>query len=451
MKSAWVLVACLGCSAEQLPPLGHVMVFLDTDAPLRRSEGPPPAIDEPQPLFDGVSVDVFASGATEPCCSEDFELTEEQVRAGASFVVRLEGEGGAPRVRARMYRILLGVEAPPAPETVVEVVAELPAQPEEGATEVTLFLPTDAVGVPNGTLEAPSPVIPGRPAPSRVGTWPGAARRGCAEPPGPGEVCVPGGAFWMGHPLAPTLDPTSFTRPPPRLVVLSPFYLDAHEATVADLRATGEAPNYQWSGSRAGTSIFDWCTFTRQATAGFDNDNLPVNCNSWYRAQDYCLARGADLPSEAQLEYASGGLASRLYLWGLDEASCSDAVWGRCGGILAGYPADCLPAMDIGGPAPVGTQGARDRLELPTGVITDLAGNLHEWTLDAYQPLDGPCWVDRFVLTDPLCAEESSLRTVRGGSWGLAEAHLRATFRFAENLPTATVGFRCARHAEPAP
>ena len=88
-----------------------------------------------------------------------------------------------------------------------------------------------------------------------------------------------------------------------------------------------------------------------------------------------------------------------------------------------------------------------------TGVITDLAGNLSEWALDAHQPLDGPCWVGENVLTDPVCAEDSPQRTARGGNWGLAEVFLRATFRFGQprDVPSADTGFRCARYAQPAP
>jgi formylglycine-generating enzyme required for sulfatase activity len=447
-------VGALGCEAEILPPLGHLVVFVDTDAPLPRADGTTPPLDEPQALFDRVRIDVFPGGATEPCdsCTEEFELSDERVREGASFVVRFEDASEPARVRARMYRFLVGVESPPAPETIVEVVAELPMQPEEGATEATLFLPTDTIGFPSGTLEAPIPVEEGRA--SRVGSWPPAARRGCLEPPRPGEVCVPGGAFWMGHPLSPSIDPTSVVRPPPRLVVVSPFYLDAHETTVAELRDAGMAPEFVWSGSREGTDILDWCTFSAGAAAQFESDSLPVNCIGWERARAYCVARGGDLPSEAQLEYASGALASRLYLWGLDPASCQDAVWGRAGvGFLYEYASGCRHvAADIGGPAAVGVESGRDQLTLPTGVVTDLAGNVSEWALDSYQPLEGACWVrpGTNVLVDPLCADSTTQKAVRGGSWGLDEIFLRATFRFRMDVPAADTGFRCARSAEPA-
>src|SRR5262245_28426907 len=136
--AALLLLACVAACQSERPALGHVVVFLDTDAPLPRASAPPPPIDQPQPLFDRIGLEVFPPGASQPCtnCLQEFDLSEEQVRAGISFVVRVDSATSIARVRARMYRFLAGVDLPPAPEAIVEVVAELPTQPEEGATEV---------------------------------------------------------------------------------------------------------------------------------------------------------------------------------------------------------------------------------------------------------------------------------------------------------------------------
>src|SRR6185436_82728 len=98
----------------------------------------------------------------------------------------------------------------------------------EGSIDVTVFLPTDAVGRPIGTLDDPIPADLRAPGISAVGTWPGARRVPCQGMANPGEVCVPGGAFWMGNPLLSVGDATR-----QRLVVLSPFFIDSAEVTVA--------------------------------------------------------------------------------------------------------------------------------------------------------------------------------------------------------------------------
>src|SRR6185369_9616170 len=65
-----------------------------------------------------------------------------------------------------------------------------------------------------------------------------------------------------------------------------------------------------------------------------DDEGLPLDCTSWAKARAFCQSRGMDLPTEAQLQYAAGGLASHLYVWGDDEPSCDDAVFNRSALVL---------------------------------------------------------------------------------------------------------------------
>src|SRR6202044_847618 len=133
-----------------------------------------------------------------------------------------------------------------------------------------------------------------------------AVRTSCVGTPPDGQVCIPGGAFWMGGGL---LQGGGETDAIERIVVLSPFFLSAHEVTVSELRA-GKLDMTQiasWSGSLSGDESSDWCTIT---TSPGPHESLPANCITWQGARDYCLAMGGDLPTEAQLEYVMSGLVS---------------------------------------------------------------------------------------------------------------------------------------------
>lgn len=455
------------CDAESvvLPAEGHVLVHVDTDAPVPPPPGSLAAPGTPAPLFDRLSVEVYAPGSAEPCdgCVRELQLDEAVLRAGGSFAVEPAGARSGVRVRLRMYRAAGHLEGEPAPEATVETTVRLPDVPREGAVDVRVFLPTDAVGVPAGSIEAPLPAEAGAWSASRAGTWPGAQRIDCPAPPAPGEVCIPGGAFWMGNPLAQEDPKLAATRQ--RLVVLSPFYLDAREVTAGEYRAAklpvGEV--VYWSGDTAGDEVEDFCTLSLPTVES--RDALPIACITWAGARAYCQARGADLPTEAELEYVLGGLASNPYLWGVDPPRCADAIWSRAETSITGftnfYCSADVPPGDIGGalvlPPDAADQAAapprlRDRLVLPTGTVFDLEGNVTEWARDTWNRQDEPCWTHEGpnVFVDPLCETpgvDGDLRPIRGGGWGSNASTLRAAHRTANKAIEAalTGGMRCAR------
>ncbi|HRG99410.1 MAG TPA: SUMF1/EgtB/PvdO family nonheme iron enzyme [Polyangiaceae bacterium] len=459
---AFALLAA-ACAPAPLPPTGHVLLFFDTDAPVPEAVGeaaPAPAgvaALDVQPLFDRLEVEVFEPGATSPCegCRREFVLdrrTLAELRASIQVPARPGVAGYRARARLFLAAHLVDGGGPPSSST-VEVVAALPIAPAEGAAEATLLLATDDVGAPRGTLGAPTPLIDGRPAGSRVGTWLGAAKRDCASPPRAGEVCVPGGAFWMGRPGERAALPEN-DADLARLVVVSPHFLDADEATVGDVRAfeKGEVGFIAWSQATTGASTRDYCSFT--ATPGA-RDTLPANCMLWTAARHFCLSRGKDLPTEAQFEHAASALAARRFPWGDDPPACDDAVWGRGGaGYLAPILAPCRARALTLGPDCVGDACAgsrrRDSLTLRGGVIRDLAGNVSEWALDRFNRQDEACWSAAGPRRDPLCTLPGGggvQLAVRGGSWLASGGALAASARAAQDLDTFQpfTGFRCAR------
>jgi formylglycine-generating enzyme required for sulfatase activity len=172
-------------------------------------------------------------------------------------------------------------------------------------------------------------------------------------------------------------------------------------------------------------------------TAG-SQENLPINCVSWYEAYAFCIWDGGFLPSDAEWEYAAaGGSQQRDYPWGITNpgtacpgTGCQYAIYGCY------YPdgsGDCAGVANI---APVGkaTLGAGLWGQL------DLAGDVFEWNLDWYAAYVDPC-------TDCANLTTSSIRTFRGGEFAGNASYLLAPYRDF-NSPACrdlSVGFRCAR------
>ncbi len=443
---------CSSCGEpEPLPPAGQTLLYLTTDAPLPPPPGTSLDPNQPLPLFDRVRIDVFEPGSPVPCngCSRELELDRDRVARGASIGVAQRPGAAGYSARVRLFRAAAVAQGEPIPSGTVDVTVALPAVREEGIEKVTVVLPTGAVGKPRGSLAVPEQPDPGEPPANMVGTWPGATRAACTRAPDATEVCVPGGAYWMGSAVHNYVTDSYGGSDELRLVVLSPFLLSKSEVTVAQMREwTGDAQISGlggWTGGDTGSSVADFCTFH---TSGA-HDGYPVNCVTWNLAQQFCAARGGTLPTEAQHEFVASGLRSSAYVWGDDEPSCSDAVHSRGGvGVLKELDAPCRKPSEFGGALPIGS-GARDRLKgLAGGEVVDLAGNLAEWALDRWANQSDACWTEG-VVQDPLCpplADANAWRSVRGGSFSQEPAAMRAaTKQVRPGNADVNIGFRCAR------
>jgi sulfatase modifying factor 1 len=142
------------------------------------------------------------------------------------------------------------------------------------------------------------------------------------------------------------------------------------------------------------------CNTTYQTWTG-GNDNLPINCVSWYEAFAFCIWDGGRLATEAEWEYAAGhGSENRTYPWGnTPEPTNSYAVF-NCQ--WDGSAAGSCAFSDI---ASVGSaQGGNGYWGQ-----SDLAGNMREWVFDYYGTYPASC---------SNCAINSgSYRLTRGGSF----------------------------------
>jgi sulfatase modifying factor 1 len=439
-------VVAAGGQASTPPPEGQILLYVDTDAPLPDAPpGTPPA------LFDRLRVTLLPPGQSTPCdgCTQDFELTAPLVAGfGASVgMVPPVGQAGW-RADVQMFPSEFATASgDPDPETTVDVTVALPALTPTGVQVLTVTLGTADVGQP--VSAAAARVTEGEPTASLVGTWGPAQRVGCTNAPRPGEVCVPGGASWVGTTQTANPPLPNTARLPPRIVVLSPFFLDAVEVTVAAFRQGGGLGAMPPTGSGT-TSIYDWCTFS--ASPG-PADPVPVNCMIWADARAYCLARGADLETEAQWEYVAGALQGSRFVWGSDLPDCDAGVWGQSGyGVFTGDVHACASAQPGSAPAALdASPRALDALRLDGGTIYDLAGNLIEWTVDTWEPPDGGCWGTPRVYQDPVCGpqDDASIHAARGAAWLSNGNELAAVTRYQGTVPDETKGLRCARPDQP--
>lgn len=428
-------LALFGCTERTSPPEGQVLLYLDTDAPLPSAPGSPPRAVPG--LFDRLRIDILPEGAEAPCegCTRIFTIDHQTVVDGEASVGIVPLPGDRPRVRVRLYRSGGTASAEPRATSTVEQVIRLPAVEPTGVAEATVFLPATDVGQPRGTIDRPLDPTLGRDAGGRAGTWPGAPAP-CPEMV-QGRVCVPGGAFWMGDPRLDlsSVDDTGGERE--RLVVLSTFTVDAAEATVADLRASGVA-RLEGGISADPSEIIADCTYTGEPG---DREALPVNCVTWFTADRHCEARGGMLPTEAQLEFLLSARGRSRFVWGNSAPTCADAVH---------RAEDECAYLWPQGPSPAGS-AALDRLALPGGVAVDLAANLAEWARDRWQRDDEPCWAPSLVF-DPICETPSSLdgdaRAIRGSAWQEdTDLNLQAAARrrLANEMfaVSSTLGLRC--------
>jgi formylglycine-generating enzyme required for sulfatase activity len=428
----FVLAGCDGA----LPPRGEVVLYVTTDAPLPAPADDPSYVIKAPALFDRLRIEVFPPGATTPCagCTRELAIDSRIVADGkASVGLVPKPETTGHRVRVRLFRSL-GRE--PRAASTIETVATLPVVHEEGIVEATVILRVDDVARPRGTLDAPVETDPG-PAPKNLpGTWAGAIRNPCVGDAMQGEICVPSGAFWMGNPNVDYVGPEA-DGALERLVILSPFWLDEHEVTVADMRAF--KPVALDDPHRPGPS-WEACTYTTMPDA---NEALPVNCLTWQLAQEVCAKAKKRLPTEAEHEYAQGALESRPHPWGEDPPLCPDAVAQRDGTTCPGT----LP--EIAG------WGKRDRVAIDVTIggpqLVDLAGNVAEWVADGFQFQDEPCW-GIGVFTNPLCKKSARLadaHSFRGGAFDEDASFLHTSLR--RNVVgklgvSHAIGFRCARN-----
>jgi formylglycine-generating enzyme required for sulfatase activity len=246
-------------------------------------------------------------------------------------------------------------------------------------------------------------------------------------------VQLPGGTFRMGSDEAslraqfPTagrgLMSMLLAETPAHEQTIPPFRIDRYEVTNRQFQSFIRA-RPQWSRQRIGGDYLKPWMGDRfpEGTADF-----PVAFVTWEAAVAFAAWTGKRLPTEAEWEFAArGGRDDCLYPWGREAPSPERANYR---GSATGH------AVNVGSYPPN-----------PYGIF-DLAGNVWEFCLDAWQPRyrPGPQFqTGQDIRRMQHAAAER--RVIRGGSYDGTAVNLRVAARDSHpvNHAVAFVGFRCA-------
>jgi formylglycine-generating enzyme required for sulfatase activity len=372
-------------------------------------------VDDPAPtsgptlVIDGTDV----TPATEPLPTVTIDrLVQVRLQYGQAGAVRVVLRGACDGTMADVANGKTCVET----ENALVDLVDAPIDPD-------IAVPTTSLA---GTF---APSVPCTATPRPPGTAPD------GTPLHDEEVCVPGGAFVFGSRDGFGLGTNS--SEPERVAIVPSLRVDRYEVTVARWRAAlaaGFVPPADPlvnDGPIQGAELASGaCTYTSTpATVAVPREQYPLNCIRWSSARAFCQFTGGDLPTEVQWEWvasASGRPSKTRYPWGgneLAQPSCTQATWGRGS---QSYDETCI--KEGFGPTPI-TQTTGD-VSVGLGIV-GLAGNIGEFTLDAFASLKAVCWRSA-PLASPSCsfADPTVPRTLRGGLW----------FALADNLWTSWRG-----------
>ena len=311
------------------------------------------------------------------------------------------------------------VETPPA--------AEEPAAPAEGSSDESA--PVDGSGEPAEIEDEAAVTV--RPGPD------GRTLTPCTPTP-EGMACVPGGWFTRGLDQDPhECDQADQPRDgrssvvPAAEIWVDAFFIDVTEVTNEAYRACVAAGE---------------CEAAGPLYRDYDAPTQPITGMDWFQARQFCLSRGARLPTDAEFELASRGPDGELYPWGTEPPTCERAVIqdeaGRaCGVPKRGSSPETGRIFEVAS-KPAGRYG-----------LYDMVGNAEEWVNDWWSTDYAECGA-ACLGADPMgpCggADECAghrYRSIRGGSWywGAEHAHGAHRRRYEpDNDPPHHFGFRCA-------
>ncbi len=217
----------------------------------------------------------------------------------------------------------------------------------------------------------------------------------------PGMILVQGRSFIMGRDGGPAEESPSHT------VVVDTFFIDQYEVTNKAysiyLIATDGTPPPYWS--------------SRYPPA--EMELFPVTQITWQEAQNYATWTGKRLPTEAEWERAARDNPSNPYPWGTEFRISSANT------LESGVGHAVVVGQYVQGYSPLG--------------ISDLCGNVAEWTSSAFGPYAGNLVPDPEYLLGH--------KTTRGGSWNIKAVDCRVTSRDGRdpNQRYSDVGFRCVK------
>ena len=244
----------------------------------------------------------------------------------------------------------------------------------------------------------------------------------------PEMVEITGGNFLMGcrsDEGGPTCDAD---EGPQKEVSLPTFWFDRTEVTVDAYKKCVAAGGCSANGlkmpvigGKTRDSLAWACNWEQK-----NRDDHPINCIDWAQANAYCKWAGKRLPTEAEWEKASRGIAGAQFPWGNDAFGAVAIA-----NILDKTAQSRWPNWKVHEDFSDGFIATSPVAKFPEGATAggamDLVGNVSEWVSDWYVK-------DRY-------------RSARGASWMSLPSVARTSYRmrFAPSDRLATMGFRCVR------
>ncbi len=254
-------------------------------------------------------------------------------------------------------------------------------------------------------------------------------------------VVIPAGKLTMGNNSGPADE-----RPMIELE-LAAFSLDRSPVTVAEFGQFASATNYQTTAEKFGDSaVFSletgswalvsgttWRHPTGPSHPAAQSDH-PVTHVSWYDATQYCSHFGKRLPTEAEWEHASRNGRNDRTIYAFGDEIIQD------GAFLANVWNGEFPFRNTGDDGYLFTSPVGTFATTALG-LSDMAGNVWEWTSDWYQTYGTP------QLTTP--GSVGAEKVQRGGSFLCDQevCHGYKSSTRAHTTPESShmhVGFRCA-------
>ena len=453
------IVTGAACETRELPPLGEVVVVVDTDLPVPR-------------VASGLRVDTYD---TEGTWLDSRDITLRDPRDWpASFsvqapddtrerdvVIRVRVHGERARDVVSGPRLVVGgtdvtPTSEPEPALAVDRLLLVRLRPgERGRAQVVAR--ASCAGAPSrldpgalatciateGDLEPLLPTVLEPELTTPSSTVANTVANTPCTTVAKGHVCVEGGAFVMGADDVQVVVDADLPSTPERVARVRTFSIDSSEITVGAFRnavAGGFAPPDPPGANEGdfGTTAETTCPFS---AAPRGRDEFALSCITWRTARAYCTFFGGDLPTEAQWEYAATSATrsgKTAFPWGDDPPDCARAVYGRLA--LAGLPGGCEKEAGSG-PRPVSLAGVLIAPgDLSPAGVQGLGGGVAEWTRDSPERYAAPCW--RGI--DATCSDPASdAHVVRGGAWASTAINVRSTARLASRKATSFIGFRC--------
>ncbi|MEK6784824.1 MAG: formylglycine-generating enzyme family protein [Nitrospirota bacterium] len=240
---------------------------------------------------------------------------------------------------------------------------------------------------------------------------------------------IPAGIFVYGSKSVPTAPygnwtPFDDTELPQHRVWLDTYEIGRDEVTLGEYLVFLHQRNHHPSDE---LQKLLWHVITIHFIPDETLTRWPALYVTWTEAKDFCAAKQARLPTEAEWEKAARGSEGYLFPWGETTPSSSLAMFGQ-------HHMHEIPILAV--------VDSLDHGKSPYG-LHHMAGNVAEWVQDWF----GPDYYAYMPERNPPGPTTGRYKGVRGGSWKSARIMLRTATRGGAppDQRSATIGFRCAR------